>query len=50
MPPKFEFEQNYKKTPREQRDEELAAKDDFGDTPSEIQKNVQAVMEKYEEN
>ncbi len=49
MPPKkFEFEQNYRRTPEEVRAEDLASRDDFGDTPEEIERNVQAVMEKYD--
>ena len=43
-----EFEKNYKKTPQELRDEELIAKDDFGETPEEIEKNTTAVLEKYD--
>ena len=43
-----EFEKNYKKTTQELHDEELIAKDDFGDTPEEIEKNMHAVMEKYD--
>ena len=43
-----EFEKNYKKTTQELRDEELIAKDDFGETPEEIESNTHAVMEKYD--
>ena len=43
-----EFEKNYKKTTREIRDEELIAKDDFGETPAEIEANTTAVLEKYD--
>ena len=46
--PKFEFEQDYKRTKEEIKNEALAEKDDFGDTAEEIEKNVQAVMEKYD--
>ena len=42
------FEKSYKKTPREIKAEEMADKDQYGETPDEIQKNVQAVMEKYD--
>ena len=42
------FEKKYKKTPQELRDEELIAKDDFGETPEEIEKNTTAVLEKYD--
>ena len=42
------FEKFYKKTPMEIRAEEMADKDQYGDTPDEIQQNVQAVMEKYD--
>jgi TRAP-type uncharacterized transport system fused permease subunit len=44
----LEFEQHYKETPEEIHNRELADKDDFGDTPEEIEKNVQAVMAKYD--
>ena len=43
-----EFEKNYKKTTREIHDEELIAKDDFGETPAEIEANTTAVLEKYD--
>ena len=43
-----EFEKKYKKTPHELHDEELIAKDDFGETPEEIEKNTTAVLEKYD--
>ncbi len=43
-----EFEKEYKKTQRELLDEELIAKDDFGDTPEEIEANTTAVLEKYD--
>ena len=42
------FEKKYKKTPQELHDEELIAKDDFGETPEEIEKNTTAVLEKYD--
>ena len=45
MPPKkFEFEQDYKKTPQELRDEELASRDDFGETPEEIAVSIAGEM------
>ena len=43
-----EFEKEYKKTPKELRDEELIAKDDFGETVEEIEANATAVLEKYD--
>ena len=43
-----EFEKNYKKTSQELLAEELIAKDDFGETPEEIEQNTHAVMEKYD--
>ena len=43
-----EFEKDYKKTSHELHDEELIAKDDFGATPEEIEKNTTAVLEKYD--
>ncbi len=43
-----EFEKEYKKTSHELHDEELIAKDDFGATPEEIEKNTTAVLEKYD--
>ena len=43
-----EFEKKYKKTSKELHDEELIAKDDFGETPEEIEKNTTAVLEKYD--
>ncbi len=43
-----EFEKDYKKTPREILDEELIAKDDFGETSEEIEANTTAVLEKYD--
>ena len=43
-----EFEKEYRKTHQELRDEELIRKDDFGETPEEIEKNMHAVMEKYD--
>ena len=43
-----EFEKKYKKTSHELHDEELIAKDDFGETPEEIEKNATAVLEKYD--
>lgn len=43
-----EFEKNYKKTSQELHDEELISRDDFGETPGEIQENMHAVMEKYD--
>ena len=43
-----EFEKQYKKTSKELHDEELIAKDDFGETPEEIEKNTTAVLEKYD--
>ena len=43
-----EFEKKYKKTSKELHDEELIEKDDFGETPEEIEKNTTAVLEKYD--
>ena len=43
-----EFEKKYKKTTKELHDEELIEKDDFGETPEEIEKNTTAVLEKYD--
>ena len=43
-----EFEKKYKKTSHELHDEELIAKDDFGETAEEIEKNATAVLEKYD--
>ena len=43
-----EFEKEYKKTQREILDEELIAKDDFGETSAEIEANTTAVLEKYD--
>ena len=43
-----EFEKDYKKTSKELRDEELIAKDDFGETLEEIEANATAVLEKYD--
>ena len=43
-----EFEKEYKKTSHELHDEELIAKDDFGETTEEIEKNATAVLEKYD--
>ena len=39
-----EFEKDYKKTQREILDEELIAKDDFGETSAEIEANTTAVL------
>ena len=43
-----EFEKDYKKTSKELHDEELIAKDDFGETVEEIEANATAVLEKYD--
>ena len=43
-----EFEKKYKKTSKELHDDELIEKDDFGETPEEIEKNTTAVLEKYD--
>ena len=43
-----EFEKEYKKTSKELHDEELIAKDDFGETVEEIEANATAVLEKYD--
>ncbi|MDO4991119.1 MAG: TRAP transporter permease [Eubacteriales bacterium] len=43
-----EFEKEYKKTQHELHDEELIAKDDFGETSAEIEANTTAVLEKYD--
>ena len=42
------IEDNYKQTAQELKNIELADRDDFGDSPEEIEKNMQAVMEKYD--
>ena len=42
------FEKKYNKTKQELREDVMIAQDDFGETPEEVERNMHAVLEKYD--